>query len=244
MRKSSLFFSDILVLAARFVEDKAISVLREKSLINVSLDKYSPLDISQAGWILTDGDKSWMCPHCHVRYDHENFSDPPWRTHQQLSPRCLFILSPNPLGASQMPISSAGEHFNKSHLATFQHLPYDGLAERRDGPMSCISDRRQTFDTLGEDCSTTFDRLAMAGFFLIKPFNWIKCFYCARVVPTSNLQSMVDQLIQSPLHSSRCRFTQQLHDCRTIPATSQGNIIEHSRPALCISCRMTSSRFR
>ena len=172
-----------------------------------------------------------MCPHCHVRYDHWKFSDLPSRIHQQLSPRCLFILSPNPFGASQMPISSAAEYFNNVHLATSQNVPYDGLAERRDGLMSCVSNRRKTFDRLRDGCPTTLDQLAMAGFFLIEPFGWIRCFYCKRLVATSTLQSMVDQLTQSQLHSKQCRYTQQLNDFRALPAVSQGKTIEHSRPA-------------
>ena len=213
------------------MEDRAISVHRERSLNHVSPVGHSRHDINEAGWIPTNRDKSWMCPHCHVRYDHWKFSDLPSRIHRQLSPYCLFILSPNPFAASQMPISSAAEHFNNDYLATSQTQPYNGLAERRDKPMSCVDNRRKTFDRLPEGCSTTFDQLAMAGFHLIKPFNWIRCFYCERLVATRGLQSMEYQLTQSQLHVKQCRYTQQLNDCRALSASSQGNTIEGPRPA-------------
>jgi hypothetical protein len=154
------------------------------------------------------------CPHCHVEYDQWQSTDNPLQIHRSLSPRCLFLLSPNPLNLpAGIPIPTAEQQFPLSVINAASGQPSNGLAKASNSEFSAVSIRIQSFDDFPGGLPSNTDALATGGFYFDASRRRVRCFYC------NDWRSISSSGGVTPIscHRPRCSYNQQNKDLELTP---------------------------
>ncbi|CAF1351461.1 unnamed protein product [Adineta steineri] len=197
-------------LSEEFIEEKSISIEREKSLHKWSFDKPSRYDITRGGWIIYDNYSK--CPHCHIQYNNWKSDDNPLDIHKYLSPLCLFVLSTNPFNYERIPIKKMDEEFTDEFIINAASQPYTGLVRARHESGHTISDRLNSFEQFPDHGSNDTNELAISGIYYDNRTKTIKCFYCESNMRIINGDSSFTQCFQHLHRVSNCHYIKQIND--------------------------------
>ena len=186
-----------------------MAIQREKSL-DVNRQAMHPpnRDMFQGGWMIKAKGSLARCPYCHVQYHQWKPTDDPSNIHRLLSPYCLFVLSPEPLNPSSIPVQTGEERFPSDVISTASRLPYNGLAAPKSSRFSEYTHRLHSFDSYPGGPPSTTSELIQDGFYYLRSLQRIHCFYCGRSeeIPSSG------QEVQRPRHSVYCFYDRQNKD--------------------------------
>lgn len=208
-----LFFVFLnIVLGRSFTECIDITIEREKSLKDWLSIKPSRYDLIKGGWMMSNTNYYFTCPHCNVCYYNWNINDNPLAIHKYLSPLCLFVLSTNPFISNSIPIKKVEEHFTDEDIINAETQPYVGLVRSKHDTMESIAQRQKTFERYPGGCPVNSYDLAKSGLYYANRRRSIICFYCKIKILVFIDRARSDRYLKNFHRLIPCRYIEQLND--------------------------------
>ncbi|CAF0990961.1 unnamed protein product [Adineta steineri] len=200
--------------AIHCMEDRNKTIEREQSFTEWPHLLPSPVNMVTSGWFLdkTKSRDHTICQYCNAEYHNWQREDNPEFIHNQLSAStyCPFLLFPNPMHPSSVPIKPLQEVITREIIANEKDQPTSHIIAPSFSLYADPLTRRQSFSEFPGGPPQNMSALVQSGFYFTGNGTILQCYNCSGTVNDLHRFSSNDINTQHCSRFSHCHFAQLL----------------------------------
>ncbi|CAF1028763.1 unnamed protein product [Adineta steineri] len=212
--------------AISFIEERNKTIEREQSFIEWSQSSPSPVNMVTSGWFLdkTKSRDHTRCQYCNAEHHNWQPTDNPRFVHNQLSPYCSFLLSPNPMHPSSVSIKPLHEVLTREIIANELDQPTSDIIAPSFSPYGNPLTRKQSFSAFPGGQLQNMSALVQSGFYFTGNDTILQCYNCSGKVNDLHKFSSTEINAQHCSRFPNCHFAQLLPKQAGITSINNVNV--------------------